>query len=50
MDNRFKSGLLTDRDVPFSDLVARLESRAITNGGITQLGGGYMRFSEGTVA
>lgn len=39
--------LLTDRDVPFSDLVPGLElSRAITKAGTTQLGGGYMRFSQ----
>lgn len=38
--------LLTERDVPFSDLVPGLElSRAITSAGTTQLGGGYMRFS-----
>jgi ethanolamine utilization protein EutQ (cupin superfamily) len=39
--------LLTDRDVPFTDLVPGLElSRAITHAGTTQLGGGYMRFSD----
>jgi ethanolamine utilization protein EutQ (cupin superfamily) len=39
--------LLTDRDVPFTDLVPGLElSRAITHAGTTQLGGGYMRFSS----
>ena len=39
--------LLTDRDVPFTDLVPGLElSRAITHAGTTQLGGGYMRFSN----
>lgn len=39
--------LLTDNDVPFSDLVPGLElSRAITSAGTTQLGGGYMRFSD----
>jgi ethanolamine utilization protein EutQ (cupin superfamily) len=39
--------LLTDQDVPFTDLVPGLElSRAITHAGSTQLGGGYMRFSK----
>jgi ethanolamine utilization protein EutQ (cupin superfamily) len=39
--------LLSDRDVPFTDLVPGLElSRAITHAGTTQLGGGYMRFSQ----
>ena len=39
--------LLTDRDVPFTDLVPGLElSRAITSARTTQLGGGYMRFSQ----
>ena len=39
--------LLTDHDVPFTDLVPGLElSRAITHAGTTQLGGGYMRFSD----
>jgi ethanolamine utilization protein EutQ (cupin superfamily) len=39
--------LLTDRDVPFSELVPGFElSRAITHAGTTQLGGGYMRFEE----
>jgi ethanolamine utilization protein EutQ (cupin superfamily) len=38
--------LLTDRDVPFDELVPGLElARAITNAGTTQLGGGYMRFA-----
>ena len=39
--------LLTDGDVPFSELVPGLElSRAITHAGTTQLGGGYMRFDK----
>ena len=39
--------LLTDRDVPWSELVPGFElARAITNAGSTQLGGGYMRFTE----
>jgi ethanolamine utilization protein EutQ (cupin superfamily) len=39
--------LLTDGDLPFSELVPGLElSRAITHAGTTQLGGGYMRFSQ----
>jgi ethanolamine utilization protein EutQ (cupin superfamily) len=39
--------LLTDHDVPFTDLVPGLElARAITHAGTTQLGGGYMRFSS----
>ena len=42
--------LLTDRDVPFSELVPGLDlSRAITHAGTTQLGGGYMRFAEDAV-
>ncbi len=42
-----KVKLLTDRDVPFEELVPGLElARAITNAGSTQLGGGYMRFAE----
>jgi ethanolamine utilization protein EutQ (cupin superfamily) len=42
-----KVKLLTDHDIPYTDLVPGLElSRAITHAGITQLGGGYMRFSE----
>lgn len=42
-----KVKLLTDRDVPFDELVPGLElARAITNAGTTQLGGGYMRFAE----
>jgi len=36
---------LTEGDLPYSELVPGLElSRAITNAGTTQLGGGYMRF------
>jgi len=39
--------LLTDRDVPFDELVPGLElARAITSAGSTQLGGGYMRFTS----
>jgi ethanolamine utilization protein EutQ (cupin superfamily) len=39
--------LLTDSDVPWSELVPGFElARAITNAGSTQLGGGYMRFTE----
>lgn len=39
--------LLTDSDVPFEDLVPGLQlGRAITAAGTTQLGGGYMRFTE----
>lgn len=42
-----KVKLLTDRDVPFSELVPGLElARAITSAGSTQLGGGYMRFTQ----
>ena len=42
-----KVKLLTDRDVPFSELVTGLElARAITSAGTTQLGGGYMRFVQ----
>ena len=42
-----KVKLLTDHDLPYTDLVPGLElSRAITHAGTTQLGGGYMRFSE----
>lgn len=41
-----KVRLLTDHDLPYTDLVPGLElSRAITHAGTTQLGGGYMRFS-----
>jgi ethanolamine utilization protein EutQ (cupin superfamily) len=43
-DTRVK--LLTESDLPFSELVPGLElARAITHAGTTQLGGGYMRFS-----
>jgi len=39
--------LLTEGDVPFSELVPGLNlSRAITQAGTTQLGGGYMRFDK----
>jgi ethanolamine utilization protein EutQ (cupin superfamily) len=42
-----KVKLLTDRDVPFDKLVPGLElARAITSAGSTQLGGGYMRFTQ----
>jgi ethanolamine utilization protein EutQ (cupin superfamily) len=42
-----KVKLLTDRDVPFDELVPGLElARAITSAGSTQLGGGYMRFAQ----
>src|SRR5712691_12192389 len=42
-----KVKLLTDRDVPFEELVPGLElARAITSAGSTQLGGGYMRFTQ----
>jgi ethanolamine utilization protein EutQ (cupin superfamily) len=42
-----KVKLLTDRDVPFEELVPGLElARAITSAGSTQLGGGYMRFVQ----
>ena len=42
-----RAGLLTDGDLPFSELVPGLElSRAITHAGTTQLGGGYMRFEK----
>ncbi len=42
-----KVKLLTDRDVPFDELVPGLElARAITSAGSTQLGGGYMRFVQ----
>lgn len=38
---------LTEGDLPYSELVPGLElSRAITHAGITQLGGGYMRFAK----
>lgn len=39
--------LLTDQDLPYSQLVPGLDlARSITHAGTTQLGGGYMRFSE----
>ncbi|TMD79979.1 MAG: hypothetical protein E6I77_02560 [Chloroflexi bacterium] len=39
--------LLTDHDLPFSQLVPGLElARSITHAGTTQLGGGYMKFTE----
>lgn len=39
--------LLTDHDLPFSELVPGMElARSITNAGTTQLGGGYMKFTE----
>ena len=39
--------LLTDHDLPFSELVPGLElARSITHAGSTQLGGGYMKFTE----
>lgn len=42
-----KVKLLTDHDLPYSDLVPGLRlSRAITHAGTTQLGGGYMRFES----
>lgn len=42
-----KVKLLTDRDVPFEELVPGLElARAITGAASTQLGGGYMRFTQ----
>jgi ethanolamine utilization protein EutQ (cupin superfamily) len=42
-----KVKLLTDRDVPYDELVPGLElARAITSAGSTQLGGGYMRFAQ----
>lgn len=38
--------LLTDQDLPFSQLVPGLElARSITHAGTTQLGGGYMKFT-----
>src|SRR5438552_13109297 len=46
MAGQTKVKLLTDHDLPYTDLVPGLElSRAITHAGTTQLGGGYMRFS-----
>jgi len=42
-----KVKLLTDRDVPWDELVPGFElARVITNAGTTQLGGGYMRFAQ----
>jgi len=42
-----KVKLLTDHDVPFEELVPGLQlARAITSAGSTQLGGGYMRFTQ----
>ncbi len=42
-----KVKLLTDHDIPFEELVPGLQlARAITNAGSTQLGGGYMRFTQ----
>ena len=39
--------LLTDHDLPFSQLVPGLDlARSITHAGTTQLGGGYMKFTE----
>jgi len=39
--------LLTDHDLPFSQLVPGMElARSITNAGTTKLGGGYMKFTE----
>ena len=39
--------LLTDKDIPYSQLVPGLElARSITHAGTTQLGGGYMKFTE----
>jgi ethanolamine utilization protein EutQ (cupin superfamily) len=39
--------LLTERDVPYEELVPGLElARAITSAKSTQLGGGYMRFAQ----
>lgn len=39
--------LLTDHDLPFSQLVPGLElARSITHAGTTQLGGGYMKFTD----
>ena len=39
--------LLTDQDLPFSQLVPGLElARSITLAGTTLLGGGYMKFTE----
>src|SRR5712691_55208 len=42
-----KVKLLTDRDISFEELVPGLQlARAITSAGSTQLGGGYMRFTQ----
>jgi ethanolamine utilization protein EutQ (cupin superfamily) len=42
-----KVKLLTDRDVPFDELVPGFAvARAITSAGSTQLGGGYLRFAQ----
>ncbi len=39
--------LLTEKDVAYSELVPGLElARSITHAGTTQLGGGYMKFTE----
>ena len=39
--------LLTDHDLPFSAVVPGMElARSITHAGTTQLGGGYMKFTE----
>jgi len=39
--------LLTDQDLPYSQLVPGLElARSITHAGTTQLGGGYMKFTD----
>ena len=39
--------LLTDHDLPFSELVPGMElARSITHAGTTRLGGGYMKFTE----
>jgi len=42
--------LLTDHDLPFSTVVPGMElARSITHAGTTQLGGGYMKFTEDAV-
>jgi len=39
--------LLTDQDLPYSTVVPGMElARSITHAGTTQLGGGYMKFTE----
>ena len=44
------SRLLTEQDVEYSDLVPGMQlARAITAQGTTQLGGGYMKFTEDSV-